>query len=98
MAINCPHCQGEISDMATVCRHCGAKKGFQSADGAIVNRKTLKKIIFHGWILVILWGILGFAFSFILIGIPVLFAVLFKMIPNVIKMQSQLELGPRWYR
>ena len=95
---NCPHCQDEINAGATVCRHCGAKKGFLSADGRIVDRNTLKKIIFHGWIQVILWGVLGFAFSFILIGIPVLLAVLFRMIPGVIKMQSQLELGSRWYR
>jgi|GEM_PF-2440014 len=94
----CPHCQGEISSSATTCRYCGAKKGFKSADGAIVDRKTLKKIIFSSWVSVIVMGIAGLAFSFVLIGIPVLLMVLLNWLPKVIKMQSQLESGPLWYR
>ena len=88
----CPFCMTEISDQASVCKSCGATKGYTTANGSIYGES---QTIIFGVILPLALGIAPFIFfgfniiTLIWLGI-MLIPVLFSLF--------RLKTGGRWYR
>jgi hypothetical protein len=88
----CPFCMETIHDDALVCRGCGAKKGYTTANGVIYakSRTVAFGIIFPALLLIapfVVFGALPItAIWAAIMAIPILWST------------YRLSTGPSWYR